>query len=119
MDFALTDDQELLRDTARSLLDQRVPAVARARAHRRPDGAADLFWEPPARVGRARRGPLVDLCLFLEEAGAVVAPGPVPRHRRAVRAAARGGRPPSWPTTPWPARSPAPSRWPAPTATGR
>ena len=48
MDFTLTDDQQLLRDTARKLLDARVPAVARARAHRRPRRV-------PSRCGRTSR----------------------------------------------------------------
>ncbi len=78
MDFALTDEQVLLRDTARALLTNECPpAVARATLEGGGAAEIDALW-----VGHLRdwvalgAGPLVDLCLFLEEMGAVVAPGP-------------------------------------------
>lgn len=76
MDFTLTDEQELVRTTARSLLANECPSTL-VRAHEAdPRVATDLFdrhlrdWVP---LGD---GPLVDLCLFLEETGAALTPGP-------------------------------------------
>ena len=57
MDFTLTDDQQLLRDTARKLLDKRVPAGARARAHRRSRRVLRRCGQHLARVHRARPRP--------------------------------------------------------------
>ena len=76
MDFTLTDDQQLLRDTARKLLDQRVPARGRARAHRRPAAAYAPLWTHLSEYTALGLGPATDLCLFLEETGKVAAPGP-------------------------------------------
>ena len=86
MDFSLTADQELLRETARTLLAQRVPADAAARAHRRPRrGRAAVA--PPARVRCARRRPTRPTCACSSSrSGYVAAPGPVLRVGRAVRA---------------------------------
>ena len=101
MDFTLTDEQELLRDTARSLLDPRVPAVAGARdaddPRRRP------LWPPPRASGS--RWPTVRSSTL-----------PVPRGvRRGARAGAVLRRRPrcSRRCTGGRARRPAPSRGPA------
>ena len=75
MDFSLTDDQQLLRDTARKLLDRECPP-ALVRAHIDDPSRRRAAVAAPARVHRARRRPGVDLCLFLEETGYVAAPGP-------------------------------------------
>ena len=75
MDFALSDDQQLLRDTARALLDKECP-TSLVRAYQDDVAAADRLWEHLVEWTELGRGPLVDLCLFLEETGAVLAPGP-------------------------------------------
>ncbi|TML63857.1 MAG: acyl-CoA dehydrogenase [Actinobacteria bacterium] len=75
MDFTLTDDQHLLRDTARNLLAKECP-VALVRAHIDDRSAADPLWKHLAEWTELGDGPLVGLCLFLEETGAALAPGP-------------------------------------------
>ena len=75
MDFTLSDDQQLLRDTARGLLEKECPPSL-VRAYQDDPSAADRLWEHLQGWLELGQGPLVDLCLFLEEMGAVVAPGP-------------------------------------------
>lgn len=75
MDFALTDDQQLLKDTARTLLTKECPTTL-VRAHMDDPSAADTLWQELGGWTELADGPLVDLCLFLEEAGAVLLPGP-------------------------------------------
>ncbi|HMC52682.1 MAG TPA: acyl-CoA dehydrogenase family protein [Acidimicrobiales bacterium] len=75
MDFTLTDDQELLRSTARNLLARECPTKL-VRAHIDDRSAADPLWEHLRHWTAVAEGPLTDLCLFLEETGAVLAPGP-------------------------------------------
>jgi alkylation response protein AidB-like acyl-CoA dehydrogenase len=75
MDFTLTPEQELLRDSARSLLTKECP-TSLVRAHADDPGAAGPLWKHLREWTELGAGPLVDLCLFLEETGAVLAPGP-------------------------------------------
>ncbi|HEV3226916.1 MAG TPA: acyl-CoA dehydrogenase family protein [Acidimicrobiales bacterium] len=75
MDFTMTDEQVLLRDTARALLSKHCPPSL-VRAHMDDPGAADPLWEHLQDWRVLGDGPMVDLCLFLEECGAVLAPGP-------------------------------------------
>jgi alkylation response protein AidB-like acyl-CoA dehydrogenase len=75
MDFTLTPEQELLRDSARSLLTKECP-TSLVRAHADDPSAADPLWKHLREWTELGAGPLVDLCLFLEETGAVLAPGP-------------------------------------------
>ena len=75
VDFSLTDDQELLRDTARKLLERECPPVARPRAHRRPS-VYEPLWRHLREYTALGAGPAADLCLFLEQTGYVAAPGP-------------------------------------------
>lgn len=75
MDFALTPEQELLRDSARAVLTKECP-VSLVRAHIDDPSAADAVWEHIGEWVGLAQGPLVDLCLFMEEAGAVLLPGP-------------------------------------------
>lgn len=75
MDFAMTDEQVMLRDTARALLTKHCP-MSLVRAHIDEPAAADPLWEHLREWLVLGDGPLVDLCLFLEECGAVLAPGP-------------------------------------------
>src|SRR2546423_1077529 len=75
MDFALTEEQELLRDSARSMLAGECP-TSLLRAHMDDRAAAEPLWRHLSEWTELGRGSLVDLCLFLEELGAVAAPGP-------------------------------------------
>jgi alkylation response protein AidB-like acyl-CoA dehydrogenase len=80
MDFRLSDEQELLVETARAMFTNECPPALVRSVAADPDVARVLFdrhlrdW-----VGLSARPPdgsQVDLTLFLVEAGAVVAPGP-------------------------------------------
>jgi alkylation response protein AidB-like acyl-CoA dehydrogenase len=75
VDFALSPDQELLRDTARQLLRTECPTTL-SRAHIDDPAAANPLWRHLRDFAALGDGPLTDLCLFLEEAGYVAAPGP-------------------------------------------
>ncbi|MGQ0803736.1 MAG: acyl-CoA dehydrogenase family protein [Actinomycetota bacterium] len=75
MDFSLSPDQELLRDTARSLLAAECPPSL-LRAHMDDPAAADPLWTHLREFAGLGGGPLADLHLFLEETGYVAAPGP-------------------------------------------
>ena len=80
VDFALTPEQEMLRDTARALFRKECPSslVRAAFYDVTDDGPAEArgFVDTHLREWQALgEGPLVDLCLFLEESGAAVAPG--------------------------------------------
>ncbi|HEY5170310.1 MAG TPA: acyl-CoA dehydrogenase, partial [Acidimicrobiia bacterium] len=75
MDFSLTPDQELLRDTARKLLERECPP-ALVRAHIDDPGAYEQLWRHLAEYTALGAGPAADLCLFLEETGYAAAPGP-------------------------------------------
>ena len=76
IDFTLSDEQGLLVDTARALFaEQCPPALVRGSADA-PTLAAALFDRYLRDWVALAGGPVVDLALFLTEAGAVVAPGP-------------------------------------------
>jgi alkylation response protein AidB-like acyl-CoA dehydrogenase len=75
VDFSLTDEQEALRDAARRLLARECP-TSLVRAHIDDRSAVAGLWRHLAEWVELAAGPLVDLCLFLEELGAVAAPGP-------------------------------------------
>jgi alkylation response protein AidB-like acyl-CoA dehydrogenase len=75
MDFSLNDDQHLLRDSAAKLLQQECPTTL-LRAHLQDPTVADRLWTHLAGWAGVAGGSAVDLCLFLEETGAVAAPGP-------------------------------------------
>jgi alkylation response protein AidB-like acyl-CoA dehydrogenase len=75
VDFALTEDQELLRDTARNLLAKECPPTL-LRAHIDDPTAADPLTEHLRAYGELGGGATTDLCLFLQETGYVAAPGP-------------------------------------------
>ena len=75
MDFALTDDQVLLRDTARNMLGRECP-TSLVRAHIDDPAVALPLWEHLRGFCGLGSGSTVDLCLFLEETGYVAAPGP-------------------------------------------
>ncbi len=75
MDFALTSEQELLRDSARALLAAECPTTL-VRAHMDSLAAAAPLWAHLAEFSALGVGPVVDLCIFMEELGYVCAPSP-------------------------------------------
>jgi alkylation response protein AidB-like acyl-CoA dehydrogenase len=75
MDFTITEEQELLRSSARQLMAGECP-TSLVRAHMSDPDAADQLWEHLRAWLGIAGGPLVDLCLVLEETGAALAPGP-------------------------------------------
>ncbi|MGZ8753255.1 MAG: acyl-CoA dehydrogenase family protein, partial [Acidimicrobiia bacterium] len=75
MDFAFTPDQDLLRETARTLLARECPPEV-VRAHRDDPTAAEPLWRHLRDFAALGPGPTVDLCVFAEETGYVAAPGP-------------------------------------------
>ena len=86
MDFGFSQEQELLRQTARSVLDKECPSPFVRRMLDDPAGTTDEFWQKLAELGwlglvypEAYGGVglgLVDLTVVLEEMGRVVMPGP-------------------------------------------
>jgi alkylation response protein AidB-like acyl-CoA dehydrogenase len=75
MDFTLTDEQQLLRDTARTLLAKECPPTL-VRDHIEDPSVADALWARLRDFAALADGPLTDLCLFATETGYVAAPGP-------------------------------------------
>jgi alkylation response protein AidB-like acyl-CoA dehydrogenase len=75
MDFTFTPEQELLRETARSLLGRECPTTL-LRAHMDDLGAAAPLWAHLREFADLGTGPTTDLCVFMEELGFVAAPGP-------------------------------------------
>ena len=75
MNFAFSDDQLLLRDAARQLLADQCPTTL-LRAHQNDLTAADSLWGHVSDFVPLGIGPMVDLCVFMEELGAVAAPVP-------------------------------------------
>jgi alkylation response protein AidB-like acyl-CoA dehydrogenase len=75
MDFSLTDDQQLLRDTAAKLLERECPP-ALVRAHIDDPTAYEPLWRHLSEFTALGAGPATDLALFLEQTGYVAAPGP-------------------------------------------
>jgi alkylation response protein AidB-like acyl-CoA dehydrogenase len=75
MDFTLTADQQLLRETARKLLDKECPP-ALVRAHIDDPDAYLPLWQHLREYAALGLGPTTDQSLFLESTGFVAAPGP-------------------------------------------
>ncbi len=75
MDFSLTEDQQLLRDTATKLLTRECPP-ALVRAHIDDVAVYEPLWRHLREYTALGAGPATDLCLFLEQTGYVAAPGP-------------------------------------------
>jgi alkylation response protein AidB-like acyl-CoA dehydrogenase len=86
MDFGFSQEQELLRQTARSFLDKECPSTFVRRMMDDPAGITDEFWTQlaelgwlgliyPEAVGGVGLG-MVDLTVVLEEMGRAVMPGP-------------------------------------------
>jgi alkylation response protein AidB-like acyl-CoA dehydrogenase len=75
MDFSLTEDQQLLRDTATKLLERECPPSL-VRAHIDDPSVYEPLWRHLREFTALGAGPATDLCLFLEQTGYVAAPGP-------------------------------------------
>ncbi len=75
MDFSYTEDQQLLRDTARALLAKECPP-ALLREHIVDRSAAAPLWDRLRDFAAVGTGPATDLCVFVEQTGYVAAPGP-------------------------------------------
>jgi alkylation response protein AidB-like acyl-CoA dehydrogenase len=76
VDFTLSEEQELVRQTARQLLTKECPPTL-VRDHADDPAVVTPLFDRHLREWVALGdGPLVDLCLFCEEAGAVLLPGP-------------------------------------------
>jgi alkylation response protein AidB-like acyl-CoA dehydrogenase len=75
MDFSLTDEQQLLRDTAAKLLARECPP-ALLRAHIDDPSVYEPLWKHLREYTPLATGPATDLCLFLAQTGYVAAPGP-------------------------------------------
>jgi hypothetical protein len=75
MDFSLTDDQELLRETAHKLLERECPPSL-VRDHIDNPAAYAPLWRHLSEYTALGTGPATDACLFLEETGYTAAPGP-------------------------------------------
>jgi len=75
MDFRFTPEEELLRDSARRLLAAECPPGL-LRAHIGDRRAVTPLWRHLSDWVGLGRGPLTQLCIVLEETGAVAAPGP-------------------------------------------
>jgi alkylation response protein AidB-like acyl-CoA dehydrogenase len=75
MDFSLTEDQQLLRDTAAKLLGRECPPAV-VRAHIDDVAVYEPLWRHLREYTALGAGPASDLCLFLEQTGYVAAPGP-------------------------------------------
>jgi alkylation response protein AidB-like acyl-CoA dehydrogenase len=75
VDFSLTDEQELLRDTAAKLLERECPPSL-LRAHIDDPSVYEPLWRHLREYTALGTGPATDLCLFLQQTGYVAAPGP-------------------------------------------
>jgi alkylation response protein AidB-like acyl-CoA dehydrogenase len=86
VDFGFSQEQDLLRQTARSFLEKECPSTFVRRMMEEPAGTTDEFWEKLAELGwlglvypEAYGGVglgFVDLTVVLEEMGRAVMPGP-------------------------------------------
>ena len=75
MDFSLTPDQTLLRDTGHQLL-ERECSSSLVRAHIEDPSVYAQLWRHLSEYTALGAGPAADLCLFLEQTGYAAAPGP-------------------------------------------
>jgi alkylation response protein AidB-like acyl-CoA dehydrogenase len=75
VDFSLTPDQQLLRDTGRKLLERECPPAV-VRAHIDDPSVYEPLWRHLSEYTALGAGDAADLCLFLEETGYAAAPGP-------------------------------------------
>ena len=74
MDFSLSPDQELLRETGHALVREHCPSSL-VRAYLDDPSVADPLNARLTEFAGLATGPAVDLCVFLEEMGAALVPG--------------------------------------------
>jgi alkylation response protein AidB-like acyl-CoA dehydrogenase len=75
MDFTITGEQQLLRDTAHKMLERECPPSL-VRAHIDDPSVYENLWRHLSEYTALGAGPCTDLCLFLEQTGYAAAPGP-------------------------------------------
>jgi hypothetical protein len=75
VDFTLTGEQQLLRETAHKVLDRECPPSL-VRAHIDDPSVFERLWSHLREYTALGAGPTTDVCLFLEQTGYVAAPGP-------------------------------------------
>jgi alkylation response protein AidB-like acyl-CoA dehydrogenase len=75
MDFTITGEQQLLRDTAHKMLERECPP-ALVRAHIEDPSVYETLWRHLSEYIALGAGPCTDLCVFLEQTGYAAAPGP-------------------------------------------
>jgi len=75
MDFALTDEQHLIQQTARALLARECPSQLVRTAWDNPAAARPLWDEHLVHWVELASQPLTDITLFMEEYGRALAPG--------------------------------------------
>lgn len=92
MDFALTDEQEMVRQTARELFAKECTLDFVRRAWSDRGVAASLWRDQLGGWLDLAAGELVDVMLFIEEYGRAVAPGAFFASLLAAQVAAAGGR---------------------------
>jgi acyl-CoA dehydrogenase-like protein len=76
MDFTLSDDQQLLADTAHRLFENECPSTL-VRAHIDDPNAYAPLWAHVREYAALGAGPATDACLFLDASGHAAAPGPL------------------------------------------
>ncbi len=92
MDFTLTDEQEMVRDTARALFDKEC-SIDFVRAAWKDRALASSLWTKQLSDWmELAPGDVVDLALFMEEHGRAAAPGVFFASILAAQAAAAAGR---------------------------
>jgi hypothetical protein len=75
MDFSLSPDQQLLRETARKLMERECPPSL-VRTHIDDPSAYEPLWRHLSEYTALGFGDASDCCLFLAETGYAAAPGP-------------------------------------------
>src|ERR1700684_2575752 len=106
MDYNLSDDQVLLRDTVRKFLERASPLTAVRELGERGGSLQRPWWHQAAELGWTAMlipeefggGPvsgsgLLDLAIIAEEAGRMVAPGPLQAVNIVAAAVATRGTP--------------------------
>ena len=106
MDYNLSDDQVLLRDTVRKFLEQASPLTAVRELAERGGGLRRDWWRQAAELGwtamlipeelgggTVSGNGLLDLAIIAEEAGRMVAPGPLQAVNSVAAAVASRGTP--------------------------
>ncbi len=92
MDFTLSDEQEMLRDTARELFARECPLDLVRSVWETPEAARPLWERHLSGWMELGSADLVDVALFMEEHGRAAAPGPFFASLLAAQVARAAGR---------------------------